>query len=118
MIREQHENGADKKTNTKFFIFGSIILISFHILAGYLKVPQQVIDTGLSRGLHTSHIKIGYTLGIFFIFAIIVPIIFILLSLPFKKRRDSLSIAKLIFWSLLITLFFNLLIGFIAPKVI
>jgi uncharacterized membrane protein YczE len=112
------EATGSRKANPKFFISGSVILMALHSLAGYLQVPQKVMDVGLSRGFYAGSIKFGYTLGIFSIFAMLAPLICVLFSLLSKKRRNMLSVLQIIFWSLLITFFLNLLMGFIfAPKV-
>jgi len=116
------KNGEDigsRTTHPKFFILGSMILLVFHSLAGYLQAPQKVITVGLSRGFYAGSVKFGYTLGILFIFAILAPLICVLLSLLSKKRRNILSVIQIIFWSLLITSFLNLLMGFVfATRVV
>ncbi len=114
---EQRKEDVFNKPSAKFFIFGSIILLVLHVLSGYLQLPQQVINVGLSRGFKVSHIKIGYAIGIFLIFAILLPIVISILLLLYKKRRNLLSFSKILFWSLFVTLFFNFLMGFIlVPK--
>jgi hypothetical protein len=112
-------NDTTNKTSPDFFpiILGIPLLLCLHYMSGYYQTPQIVIDVGLSRGLETIHMKLGYGLGMVLFYALPIPILFGLISLFIEKRRNLFSFIQVIFWSMIITLVLNLAVGFlIVPK--
>ena len=118
-ISSQEKGITVQRSQTKYYVLLSSMFLMFHLYLGYQQVPQQFIDTGVSKGFKTIEIKVGYAMTILLYYAVPLPTLLILLSLLNKQRRYLLSVSKLFFWSLVVTLLINVFIGFIlVPRFI
>ena len=116
---EEMISDTTNKTNPDFFpiILGIPLLLCLHYITGYHQTPQLVIDVGLSKGFETMHMKLGYGLGMVLLYAFPVPILFGLISLFIKSKRNLFSFSQIVFWSMVFMCILNAIVGFlIVPK--
>lgn len=94
-------------------LIGIPLLLILHFMSGYFQTPDILIKIGLSEGIRSFYLKLGYAIGITLLYAFPLPIFFAAMSLLFKKLRTVSSFTQIIFWVMIITLIFNLTAGFI-----
>lgn len=111
----------DKCSRARIILFlaGVAFLLALHVVLGFTQVPREVIISGVAQEVQPNAVVVGYALGVFAIYAIPAPALVVTLSLFSKKRRNILSITKVLFWTLLLTLCLNFIVGFIiAPRIV
>lgn len=96
----------------KPYIYGLIVLCILLFLTGALFTPHKIMEIA-HRASPALNIRIGYGLGMLFIFAVPFPMFISLLSLLPKSKRNIYSFSRILFWSVFIAFAVSLIINIV-----
>ncbi len=107
---------SPREQNLSLYI---VSLLIAHIISGVFQTPPQIIESGLTQGLSKLSICIGYSFGIFALFAIVSSVLYLTVVFFVKFKHKTFYFKKELCKTLLITLALNFLVGFIiVPKIL
>jgi hypothetical protein len=97
------------------FIKVVLIVLFCHLLFGFVQTPSSVLTESINRGYSPYIARIGYSLGIFVLFGIILPVSLFILSLLYKivRKNNDYSVKNRIIQFSLISLALNIFYGFL-----
>lgn len=96
---------------TKFVL----VVLFCHLLIGFVQTPSSVLAESINRGYSLYIARIGYSLGIFVLFGIILPVSLVFISFLYKivRKNNDYSVKDRLIQFSLISLTLNFFYGFL-----